>query len=103
VVPAQRVVAALGFLADVGPLREWGLQLEDNRRVLVDSTMATNRPGVFAAGDIATYPGKVALIAVGFGEVATAVNNAAVHLDPSAMLFPGHSTDNAPVPTAVAG
>lgn len=103
VLPAQRVVAALGFLADVGPLREWGLRLEDNRRLVVDSSMATSRPGVFAAGDIATYPGKVALIAVGFGEVATAVNNAAVHLDPAAMLFPGHSTDNAPVPTAVAG
>lgn len=103
VLPAQRVVAALGFLADVGPLREWGLELEDNRRVVVGPTMATNRPGVFAAGDITSYPGKVALIAVGFGEVATAVNNAAVHLDPATMLFPGHSTDIAPVPTAVAG
>ena len=103
VLPAQRVVAALGFLADVGPLRDWGLDLEDNRRLVVDSTMATNRRGVFAAGDITSYPGKVALIAVGFGEVATAVNNAAVHLDPSTALFPGHSTDNAPMPTAVAG
>ena len=45
--------------------------------------------------------GKVRLIAVGFGEVATAVNNAAVHIDPAAQLFPGHSTDNpasVPVP-----
>ena len=96
--PAQRVVAALGFLADLGPIRGWGLELHDNRHLVVDTTMATSRPGVYAAGDITEYPGKVRLISVGFGEVATAVNNAAVHLDPEAALFPGHSTDAAPVP-----
>ena len=46
---------------------------------------------MFAAGDICEYPGKVRLIAVGFGEAATAVNNAAVIIDPAAHLFPGHS------------
>ncbi|MFC3243835.1 FAD-dependent oxidoreductase [Gordonia humi] len=71
-----------------------GLELHDNRHLVVDSAMRTNVPGVFSAGDITDYDGKVRLIAVGFGEVATAVNNAAVHLDPDAMLFPGHSTDN---------
>ena len=50
--------------------------------------MATNVPGVYAAGDITDYVGKVRLIAVGFGEVATAVNNAAVHLDPGAHALP---------------
>jgi thioredoxin reductase len=102
VLEAQRVVAALGFLADLGPMREWGFDLHDNRHLVVDSTMSTDVPGVYAAGDIAEYDGKVRLIAVGFGEVATAVNNAAVHLDPEASLFPGHSTDAAPVATAVA-
>jgi thioredoxin reductase (NADPH) len=97
--PCQRVVAALGFTANLGPLREWGLALHDNRHLVVDSAMRTNVPGVFAAGDITDYDGKVRLIAVGFGEVATAVNNAAVHLDPQAQLFPGHSTDTPhPVP-----
>jgi len=96
-VPAQRVVAALGFVADLGPIRAWGLDLHDNRHVVVDTRMASSRPGVYAAGDIADYPGKVRLISVGFGEVATAVNNAAVRLDPAAALFPGHSTDAAPV------
>lgn len=96
--PCQRLVAALGFTADLGPVREWGLDLRDNRHLVVDSAMRTNVPGIYAAGDIADYDGKVRLIAVGFGEVATAVNNAAVHLDPRAQLFPGHSTDNpAPV------
>ncbi len=91
--PCQRLVAALGFTANLGPLREWGLELHDNRHLVVDSAMRTNVAGVFAAGDVNDYDGKVRLIAVGFGEAATAVNNAAVHLDPAAQLFPGHSTD----------
>ena len=90
--PADTVVAALGFTADLGPLADWGLDL-DKRHIKVDSTTATNLPRVFAAGDISEYPGKVRLIAVGFGEAATAVNNAAVAIDPSAHLFPGHSSD----------
>ncbi|HET8661567.1 MAG TPA: NAD(P)/FAD-dependent oxidoreductase [Micromonosporaceae bacterium] len=90
--PADTVVAALGFTADLGPLAEWGLELS-KRHIIVDSTMATNRPRIFAAGDITEYPGKVRLIATGFGEAATAVNNAAVVIDPSAHLFPGHSSD----------
>ena len=91
-VPADTVVAALGFTADLGPLAEWGLEL-DRRHVLVSSTMATNLPRVFAAGDIVDYPGKVRLIATGFGEAATAVNNAAVAINPEAHLFPGHSSE----------
>jgi thioredoxin reductase (NADPH) len=92
-VPADTLVAALGFTANLGPLADWGLEL-DKRHIVVDTSMATNRPRVFAAGDIAEYPGKVRLIAVGFGEAATAVNNAAVVIDPAAHLFPGHSSDN---------
>lgn len=90
--PADTVVAALGFTANLGPLAEWGLNLQ-RRRILVESTMATNLPRVFAAGDITEYPGKVRLIATGFGEAATAVNNAAVVIDPTAHVFPGHSSD----------
>lgn len=97
----QAVVAALGFVADLGPVREWGLELHDNRHVVVDTRMRTSLPGIYAAGDITDYDGKVRLISVGFGEVATAVNNAAVALDPEAQLFPGHSTDGAPVPAPV--
>lgn len=88
----QRVVAALGFVADPGPLQEWGLAL-DHHHVVVDSAMRTSLPRVFAAGDATAYDGKVRLIAVGFGEAATAVNNAAIAIDPGAHLFPGHSTD----------
>ena len=91
VLPAQTLVAALGFVANIGPLADWGLELQ-KRRILVDSTTRSNLPRVFAAGDISTYPGKVALISTGFGEAATAVNNAAIVINPEAHLFPGHST-----------
>ncbi len=90
--PAQALVAALGFIADLGAIQQWGLVTE-KRHVVVDSAMRTNLPRVFAAGDITDYPGKVRLIAVGFGEAATAVNNAAVTIDPSAHVFPGHSSE----------
>ena len=90
--PAQAVVAALGFVADLGPLQSWGLAV-NKRHVLAVQACRTNLPLVFAAGDISDYPGKVRLIAVGFGEAATAVNNAAVALDPAAHLFPGHSSE----------
>jgi thioredoxin reductase len=90
--PAQAVVAALGFVADLGPLQHWGIEVE-KRHIVVDSSMRTNLPRVFAAGDITEYHGKVRLIAVGFGEAATAVNNAAVVIDPSAHVFPGHSSE----------
>ncbi|WP_410580434.1 NAD(P)/FAD-dependent oxidoreductase [Amycolatopsis sp. lyj-108] len=92
VLRADTVVAALGFTADLGPIESWGLQI-DHRAIAVDSTMATPRERVYAAGDVAAYPGKVKLIATGFGEAATAVNNIAVMLDPDAHLFPGHSSN----------
>ncbi|MFB9907275.1 NAD(P)/FAD-dependent oxidoreductase [Allokutzneria oryzae] len=92
VLPAHTVVAALGFTADLGPIESWGLAL-DKRTVRTDSTGRTSRPRVYAAGDVAQYQGKVRLIATGFGEAATAVNNIAVELNPDAHLFPGHSSN----------
>lgn len=90
--PAQALVAALGFIADLGPLQTWGIEVA-KRHVVVAPSMQTSLERVFAAGDITEYPGKVRLIAVGFGEAATAVNNAAVAIDPSAHVFPGHSSE----------
>jgi thioredoxin reductase len=94
--PCDRLVAALGFIANLGPLLEWGMKIEQKRHIVVDTTMASSVPGVFASGDICEYPGKVRLIATGFGEVATAVNNAVAYIDPSASVFPGHLSDYAP-------
>ncbi len=93
----DEVVAALGFIAELGPLLGWGMTLSQ-RHIVVDTTMATNLPRIFAAGDITEYPGKVRLISVGLGEAATAVNNATVVIDPARKLFPGHSSDPAKQP-----
>jgi len=86
------VLLNLGFKADLGPIKEWGLSIE-KRSVKVDEYQATTMPGVYAAGDIAGTPVKLDLIAVGFGQAAIAVNTAKTYVDPSAKLFPGHSSD----------
>ena len=88
------VIVNFGFVSSLGPIAEWGLRLEGGS-IVVDSRMETNIPGIFAAGDIATYPGKLKLIAVGFGEAPTAINNAKVYIDPDARLAPGHSSSMA--------
>ena len=92
VLPAQSLVAALGFSSGLGPVGEWGLDLE-HRRIRVDQSMRTNLPQVYAVGDGCTYPGRVPLISVGFGEAGTAVNHAAVALRPGERLAPEHSSD----------
>ncbi|MFC8684229.1 NAD(P)/FAD-dependent oxidoreductase [Brevibacillus porteri] len=85
------VIVNFGFISSLGPIKNWGLELEKGS-IVVDTRMESNIPGIFAAGDIATYPGKVKLIAVGFGEAPTAVNNAVSYFNPDAKLQPGHSS-----------
>ncbi|MBX5436303.1 MAG: NAD(P)/FAD-dependent oxidoreductase [Alicyclobacillaceae bacterium] len=91
-VEVDAIVSGLGFSASLGPMQEWGLHIENNE-IVVNTRMETNIPGVYAAGDIVTYPGKVKLIATGFGEAPTAVNNAKTYIDPTAKLSPGHSSN----------
>lgn len=91
-IDVDAVIINFGFVSSLGPIAEWGLQIEGNS-IVVDSRMETNIPGIFAAGDITTYPGKLKLIAVGFGEAPTAINNAKVYVDPTARLSPGHSSN----------
>jgi ferredoxin/flavodoxin---NADP+ reductase len=88
----EAVIALLGFKPDLGPIGNWGLELERNT-IRVSPLMETNRPGVYAAGDVVHYPGKLELIATGYGEAAIAVNNAVHYLNPKARVNPGHSTN----------
>lgn len=88
----DNILINVGFKADMGPLKRWGLAMEKNG-IIVNDRMETNLPGVYAAGDVTEHEGKLDLIATGFGEVAVAVNFAKTHIDPSARAFPGHSTD----------
>jgi thioredoxin reductase (NADPH) len=88
----DEVLVNIGFESSLGPIAEWGLDLQGGQ-IVVDHTMMTNRPGIFAAGDVCAYPGKLKLLATGFGEACTAVNHAKRFLDPEANVFPGHSTN----------
>ncbi|WP_010493670.1 NAD(P)/FAD-dependent oxidoreductase [Paenibacillus elgii] len=92
IIDVDAVIVNFGFVSSLGPIAEWGLNI-DNGSLVVDSRMETSIPGIFAAGDITTYPGKLKLIAVGFGEAPTAINNAKVYIDPTAKLSPGHSSN----------
>ncbi|MFE4427340.1 NAD(P)/FAD-dependent oxidoreductase [Peribacillus butanolivorans] len=85
------VLVNYGFVSSIGPIKDWGLEIENNS-IVVNSKMETNIKGIYAAGDICTYEGKVKLIASGFGEAPTAVSNAKVYIDPSAKVQPLHST-----------
>jgi len=85
----------LGFLTNLGPIKQWGLEIVGNS-IAVTSRMETALPGVYAAGDICDYPGKLKLIATGFGEAAIAVNHAKVHIDPSAKVYFGHTSEMVP-------
>ncbi|WP_435922301.1 NAD(P)/FAD-dependent oxidoreductase [Paenibacillus sp. DYY-L-2] len=91
-VEVDDVIVNFGFVSSLGPIAEWGLDIQSGS-IVVDSRMESSIPGIFAAGDITTYPGKLDLIAVGFGEAPTAVNNAKVYFDPDAKLSPGHSSN----------
>ncbi len=91
-IEATVVLPMLGFVSDLGPLGDWGLALEKDE-IVVNSMMETGRPGVYAAGDITTYPGKLKLIATGFAEAATAVNQAVHWVYPEKKVAPGHSSN----------
>jgi thioredoxin reductase (NADPH) len=85
------ILPMLGFVSDIGCLTEWGLQIA-NDEITVSSTMETGRPGIYAAGDVNTYPGKLKLIATGFSEAAIAVNQAVHWIYPDKKVAPGHSS-----------
>lgn len=86
------IICNYGFISSLGPIKDWGLNIEKNS-IVVNTKMETNIPGIYAAGDVTTYDGKVKLIVTGFGEGPTAVNNAMRYIDPKARVQPKHSTD----------
>lgn len=90
-VEVDTVLCNYGFISTLGPIKDWGLEIEKNS-IVVNSKMETNIPGIYAAGDINTYPGKVKLIVTGFGEGPTAINNAMQYINPKARIQPRHST-----------
>ncbi len=92
-VPCDALITLLGFHSHLGAVAEWGLELEGKRQVRVNPmTMETNLPGIFAAGDVAGYEGKITLITIGMGEAAIASNNAIAQIR-GEKVQPKYSTD----------
>jgi ferredoxin/flavodoxin---NADP+ reductase len=92
-VECDALITLLGFVSHLGAIAEWGLELEGKRQIKIDpTTCATNVPRVFAAGDVAGYPGKITLITVGMGEAAIAANNAVAQIR-GEKVQPKYSTD----------
>ena len=94
VVEVDCVIPQLGFVSSLGAIAEWGLDIEKGE-VKVTQVMETNIPGIFAAGDITTYPGKLKLIATGVSEACIAVNHAVHFIHPDKKVEPGHSSNMA--------
>lgn len=80
-----------GFTSSIGPMKHWGFDVSRNE-IPVNTKMETTIPGIYAIGDVCTYNGKIKLIATGFGEGPTAINNAMSYINPDERVQPMHST-----------
>ncbi|MBS1952480.1 MAG: NAD(P)/FAD-dependent oxidoreductase [Bacteroidetes bacterium] len=80
---ADHFVPLFGLTPSLGPIADWGLELEKNAVKVNTVDYSTNRPGVYAVGDINTYPGKLKLILCGFHEGTLAVQSAFARIHPN--------------------
>ena len=94
-IPVDGVILTLGFSVDLGPIKNWGLEMVGTRYIKVNSKCETSIPGIYAAGDICAEPGiePMNLIVEGFAQAARAVNFAYQYLHPGSKAFPGHSSE----------
>jgi len=93
----DQIFLALGFKADLGVIKKWGLETTNRRYIKVNARMETNLDGVYAAGDIALEENEdpLNLIVTGFSEAAIAVNHAYARLVEEGSVFPGHTSERA--------
>ena len=92
-VPCEALITLLGFHSHLGAIADWELELEGKRQIAIDPmTCETSMAGVYAAGDVAGYEGKITLITVGMGEAAIAANNAIAAIR-GEKVQPKYSTD----------
>ena len=94
-VPVDAILVQVGFISSLGAIKTWPIEIKGNS-IMVNSFMQTNQKGIFAAGDVAGFDGKLKLIVTGFGEAAIAANFAKAFIDPHSRAFPGHSSEMSP-------
>jgi len=87
------ILCALGFVSDLGAVKEWGIEVEGNGIVVDTSTQETSVKGIYAAGDVIAHEGKLKLIACGTSEAAIAVNQAMHYINPADKVHPVHSSN----------
>ena len=81
-----------GLSTDLGPIKNWELEIEKNEITINQSTCETSRKGIFAIGDICNYPGKLKLILTGFAEAAIAAHSCYKKIFPDKVLHFEYST-----------
>lgn len=89
---ADRLLPFYGLANTLGPIADWGLDLHKHQIAVTRETCETNRPGIYAIGDIADYPGKLKLILQGFADAAAAAHAAHPRIFPDQALHFEYST-----------
>jgi len=92
VVPLDMLLVFFGLSPKLGPIADWGLALERKQLVVDTEKFETSEPGIFAVGDVNTYPGKKKLILSGFHEAALAAFGAAPHVFPERRVLLQYTT-----------
>ena len=91
-IPLDHLLVFFGLPPKLGPIENWGLEL-DRKQIVVDTArFETNIPGIFAVGDFNTYPGKKKLILSGFHESALAAFAACDYVFPEKRIFLQYTT-----------
>ena len=98
-IAADALLPFFGLSMSLGPIADWELALQHNQIAIDASTTATSKPGIFAIGDVVTYPGKLKLILTGFAEAAIAARSAYALIHPETPLHFEYSTTSG-IPSA---
>jgi thioredoxin reductase (NADPH) len=93
-IPATRLLPFFGLTMKLGPVGEWGLELEENIIKVDTAKFQTSEPGIFAVGDINSYAGKLKLILSGFHEAALMAQAAKHHVSPDERIVFQYTTSS---------
>lgn len=92
--PTDNFIPLFGLSPKLGPIADWGLNIDKNAVEVDTLDYSTNVPGIYAIGDINTYPGKLKLILCGFHEATLMVQSAYKRINPDKKLSLKYTTVN---------